>query len=69
VLSQVSDTGQFKQSKPLFPSPSLPLSTCPDQAIPSGSARNRELIAEKKEQLLRMREKDAPLGEESAEHH
>ncbi|GAA5895588.1 uncharacterized protein JCM6883_001556 [Sporobolomyces salmoneus] len=32
-------------------------------------ARNRDLIAEKKEQLLRMREKDTPLGEETAEHH
>ncbi|GAA5956890.1 hypothetical protein JCM5350_001800 [Sporobolomyces pararoseus] len=35
----------------------------------NADARNRELIQEKKEQLLRMREKDAPLGEESAEHH
>ncbi|GAA5926890.1 uncharacterized protein JCM15063_000397 [Sporobolomyces koalae] len=32
-------------------------------------ARNRELIAEKKDQLLRMREKDAPLSEESGNHH
>ncbi|GAA5879767.1 hypothetical protein JCM16303_004169 [Sporobolomyces ruberrimus] len=32
--------------------------------------RNRELIAEKKEQLLRMREKDTPIGqEETAQHH